>query len=149
MSKKLSRNDKIFAAISVVVFVVGSYIAGVHYGYSNDQILKVLIPLGFVATSIELVLKKNKKIDKSLELNEKERKSDSMLIWAGISALFVIVFIGFGLHLLDTLSKRGHEITLTHLILLLIAAPLAVFALYLAKRSKIKRLSNHPIKRTE
>ena len=62
-----------------------------------------------------------------------------MLIWAGLSSLVVILFIGVALSLLDYHSKSGHEISLFHLILILIVFPLVVFTLYLMIREKIKK----------
>lgn len=74
MSRKLSRNEMIFALILILGFVAGAYVAEVYFGFSNSQILKVLIPLSLLTTFVERFLNKNKKIGKKLFLNEQERK---------------------------------------------------------------------------
>ena len=139
MSRKLSKIEMIFVPFMVIGLVVILFIAGVYFGYSNDEILKVLIPLGFIATAIERFLKRNKKMDKSLELNEKERRGDSMLIWAGLSGLSLILMTGFGLYLADYLSRNGHEISIFYLLFIFVGLPIIVFTLYLLKRSQIKK----------
>ena len=138
MSRKLSKNEMIFLPFLVLILLIGTIVARLNFGISNNQIVSFLLPLTFLSIAIERLLKK-KKIDSKLLLNENEQKKESMLIWAGLSSLVVILFIGVALSLLDYHSKSGHEISLFHLILILIVFPLVVFMLYLMIREKIKK----------
>ena len=138
MSRKLSKNEMIFLPFLVLILLIGTIVARLNFGISNSQIVSFLLPLTFLSIAIKRLLKK-KKIDSKLLLNENEQKKESMLIWAGLSSLVVILFIGVALSLLDYHSKSGHEISLFHLILILIVFPLVVFMLYLMIREKIKK----------
>jgi uncharacterized membrane protein YfcA len=138
MSRKLGRNELISTSILILVLLVGSFVGQVYYGLTNGQIVRIVTPLGFLAIAVERLLKKNHNLDEKLVLNEKERKSDSLLIWAGLACLFLIFFIGYALQFAKSLF---------HLILILIVVPLVTFAVYLIIRSRIKKnLPNDSIK---
>jgi uncharacterized membrane protein YfcA len=130
MSRKLSRNELIITPILILVLLIGSFVGQVYYGLTNSQIVRIVLPLSFLSLAIERFLKRNKKSDEKLSLNEKERKSDSTLIWAGVSCLFLILFIGYAL---------PYAKSLFHLILILIIVPLVILAVYLIIRSRIRK----------
>jgi uncharacterized membrane protein YfcA len=130
MSRKLSRNELIATPILIFVLLIGSFVGQVYYGLTNSQIVRIVLPLSLLSLAIERFLKRNKKNDEKLSLNEKERKNDSMLIWAGVSFLFLLLFIGYALPYANSLF---------HLILILIIVPLVILAVYLIIRSRIRK----------
>ena len=66
MSRKLSRNELIITPILILVLLIGSFVGQVYYGLTNSQIVRIVLPLGFLSLAIERFLKRNKKSDEKL-----------------------------------------------------------------------------------